>query len=228
LAGIDLDVRPGQAVALVGANGSGKTTLLRLVAGLVRPAAGSASVCGFPAGSLEARRSVAYVPDEPAGLDELTVAEQVTLLTRLYGTEDGPGERALETLGLRAVRDVPVGALSRGLRRRAALAAALAADPDVLVVDEATVTLDAEALAALESVLRARVMRGVTTLLATHDLDFVARACDRAVVLRGGAQVAAGPAAVAAALTALVGPSAKDGTHERGSTSATARAGHGV
>jgi ABC-type multidrug transport system ATPase subunit len=205
LADVDLVVEEGEVVALLGRNGSGKTTLLRLVAGLTMPSGGGVSVHGFRAGSLHARRRVAFVPDEPAGLGELTVAEHVALLRSLADAPDEPGERAVADLGLEEHLSERVGRLSRGLRRRTALAAALAAAPSVLLVDEATVTLDAGSVVALTRVLRDRARDGGATVLATHDVSFAERACDRIEVLRGGRVVGRGPARTAAALVALAG-----------------------
>ncbi len=203
LSDVDLEVDAGEVVALLGENGSGKTTLLRLVAGLTVPSGGSVAVHGHRAGTRSARRRVAFVPDEPAGLGELTVAEHVALLRALAAAPDDLGERAVSALGLREHASERVGRLSRGLRRRAALAAALASAPSVLLVDEATVTLDSTAVAALAGVLRDRARGGGTTLLATHDLAFAERTCDRVEVLRGGRIVGAGPGRTASTLVAL-------------------------
>lgn len=205
LAGVDLEVSPGEVVALVGANGSGKTTLLRVVAGLARPTEGTAAVHGAPVGTREARRGLAYVPDEPSGLDELTVTELVALLRRLSNAGEESGERALVALGLAGRRDVRVGTLSRGLRRRAALTAGLAAEPSVLLLDEATTTLDDGAVERLVRLLRAHADAGRSALVATHDLAFVESACDRVHVLRGGRLVGSGPGAVARPLARLAG-----------------------
>jgi ABC-type multidrug transport system ATPase subunit len=89
LDGLDLEAARGEIVGLLGPNGSGKTTALRVASGLVRPREGEGSVCGFPVGSLHARERLAFVPDEPSGLDELTASELVELMRALYrkGTE---------------------------------------------------------------------------------------------------------------------------------------------
>lgn len=200
---VDLDVQSGEVAGLIGANGSGKTTLLRLVAGLARPAAGHVTVLGFPAGSRSARQAVALVPDEPAGLDELTVAEHVALLRSLAGAPEGAGRDALDALDLTSRSAVRIGSLSRGLRRRAALAAALAAQPRVLLVDEVTATLDVDAVNAVVSLVRAHAAAGGCVLVSTHDLDFVSRACDRVHLLRRGRLVGAAPGPIAATLEAL-------------------------
>ncbi|MGL6278200.1 MAG: ATP-binding cassette domain-containing protein [Gaiella sp.] len=210
LAGIDLRVRAGETVVLVGPNGSGKTTLLNVVAGLRPPTSGSVRVGGAPPGSRAARRQVALVPDQPAGFEELTVTEQARLLVALAGSESRADETALAELELEPLADARLGTLSRGQRRRAALAAALAAAPRLLLVDEATATLDRGAVALLVGLLRRRARAGGAALLATHDLAFAQAVADRAVLLDDGRIVADGPVSTLSVLTRLR-------THEPGS-----------
>jgi ABC-type multidrug transport system ATPase subunit len=210
LTGVALEVGWGEVVGLVGANGSGKTTLLHVAAGLVAPDEGSVEVCGARAGSVAARRHVALVPDEPAGFDELTVAELVALVGALYAGDDAAAARAddlLDAFDLRAWRRAPVGALSHGRRRQAALVAAFAVAPSLALVDEAVATLDPRAAAALVRTLRAHAASGRAALLATQDLRFADEACDRLLVLAGGSVVAAGsPGALAAGRRVEEGP----------------------
>ncbi len=202
---VDLSVRSGEVVVLVGANGSGKTTLLHVAAGLRRPEAGQALVVGARAGSMAARRAVALVPDEPGGLDELTVTELVRLAGALAGAPGVAGDDAIAHFDLSAVRDVRVGTLSRGLRHRAALAAAVAAAPLLLLVDEAGATLDGSAVDALVACLRRHAARGGAAVVASHDPAFARRAADRAVLLSGGEIVGAGPTSCLRALDLLRG-----------------------
>jgi ABC-type multidrug transport system ATPase subunit len=191
----DVDVRVvgGEVVVLLGPNGSGKTTLLNVVAGLLAQDAGTVRVGGAPAGSRAARRLVALVPDEPRGLDELTVVEHVSLMAALAGVPSTTGLSALERFGLAAVLDERIGGLSRGERRRAAVAAALAAEPRLLLVDEATSTLDRTAVEAMAQVLRNQAACGGAALVATHDLPFARAVSDRALLLSRGAIVGGGP-----------------------------------
>lgn len=193
---VSLSVPAGAVVGLVGPNGSGKTTLLDAVAGIVRPRAGGIAIAGAPAGSRAAREAVAIIPDEPTGLDELTVDEQITLqraLRRRGETEVRRAEVLLDVFGLEAYRAVEMGALSRGLRRRAAIVAALQLDCPLTLLDEATAMLDPEAIVALDAALGALRDRGGAVLLATQDLHFAHRVCDEVAVLAAGRVVAAGP-----------------------------------
>lgn len=221
---VDLTVRRGEVVVLVGANGSGKTTLLHVAAGLRRPEVGEALVVGARAGSMTARRAVALVPDEPGGLDELTVTELVRLTGALAGAPGSAGEEAIARFDLSAVCDVRVGTLSRGLRHRAALAAALAAAPVLLLVDEAGATLDGSAVDALVACLRRHAAGGGAAVVASHDPAFARRAADRAVLLSDGAIVGGGPTSCVGALDLLRGgelPSV--GTEVAGGVGAAAR-----
>lgn len=192
---VDITVGPGEIVGLVGPNGSGKTTALLAVTGLLELDAGRASVAGHDAGTLPARRALAYVPDEPGGLDELTVAEHVALVLALHRAGERSRRRAqavAEALGLHARWHVRLGSLSRGQRRQASLVAAVALDTPLLVIDEATATLDPEAVVFLHEAITTRAASGAGVLLATQDLHFAERVCDTVVVLQDGVVVASG------------------------------------
>ena len=138
------------------------------------------------------------VPDEPTGLDELTVEEHVTLVHALWRADDAAVARAealLSAFGLAPRRRQRVGTLSRGLRRQASAVAALSLAPPLLLVDEATATLDPEAVVVLGEALAALAGRGCGVLLATQDLHFAESTChellllDRGVVVDRGARV---------------------------------------
>ncbi len=192
---VQLVVARGEIVGLVGPNGSGKTTLLHLVAGLTRPDGGGALVCGAPAGTLRARSSLAFVPDDPLGFDELTVIEQAGLLRSLYGAGPEWTDRVaalLEAFSLAGRRDTRLGTLSRGLRRQASFVSAFALGAPLVLVDEATATLDPEAVVVVRSILRAHARRGASTLLATQDLSFAEETCDMVVLLERGVVIDAG------------------------------------
>jgi ABC-2 type transport system ATP-binding protein len=202
LAGVDLDVRAGTIAGIVGPNGSGKTTLLNAVAGLVALDAGTIEVAGSPAGSRLARAASALVPDDPAGLDELTVEEHIALVHALWrpGVEAATrAEALLSAFGLEPRRRQRLGTLSRGLRRQASAVAAFSLAPPLLLVDEATATLDPEAVVVLGEALATLAGGGCGVLLATQDLHFAGAVCDELLLLDKGAVADRGePAALCA------------------------------
>ena len=186
---VDLDVRAGTVVGLVGPNGSGKTTLLHAVAGLLSIDAGTITVAGSAAGSRAARASSALVPDEPTGFDELSVMEHVSLVHALWGAGDPAAARAevlVKAFGLETRRDQRLGTLSRGLRRQASAVAALSLAPSLILVDEATATLDPEAIVVLSEAVSTLAARGCGVLLATQDLHFAGAVCHEIVLLHRG------------------------------------------
>jgi ABC-2 type transport system ATP-binding protein len=192
---LDLKVRAGARVALVGHNGSGKSTFLRLASGLLDPTEGTVEVSGAPAGSVDARRATSYVPDDPVLYDDLSVREHLTYISSLHGVEPEADEidDLLGRLGLAARADDLPARFSRGLRQKASLALAFARPFDVLLVDEPFVGLDAPGKEALLDQLDAVHTAGQTIVVATHDPTFVERV-DRVVALRDGEVVHDGPA----------------------------------
>lgn len=189
LRGVDLRVRAGKVVGLVGPNGSGKTTLLRAAAGLVAIDAGSIRISGAAAGSRSARANTALVPDEPTGFDELTVTELVSLVHALWAADaKAPGRAYVlaAAFGLGDRLDQRLGTLSRGLRRQASAVSALSLAPPLLLVDEATATLDPEAVVVLGEAVAALAARGCGVLLATQDLHFAGATCHEIVLLHRG------------------------------------------
>jgi len=209
LDGVDLDVRQGERVALVGANGAGKTTLLRILAGALAPQAGTVQWEGQPLGSLGRRalaRLVAVVPQQvPSGpLEDMTV-EDVASLGRtpyagwlgLRGETDADRAAVAEALGAVDADGLaarPLSQLSGGERQRAFLSMALAQQPRLLLLDEPTRHLDPHHQVALLELLRAlAATRGLTVLAVLHDLNLAAWFFPRLVLLHAGHIVADGP-----------------------------------
>ena len=186
LDGVDLEVREGEVVALLGRNGSGKTTLLRALACLRRPAAGV----------VEAKVPAAYVPQDPNSLlFAPTVRRELEQTLRLLGRRDhGEVDRWLATLGLVGVAARHPRSLSGGERQRVAVAAVAVGGAPVLLLDEPTRGMDAGSRAALEGAVARHAREGGAVVLATHDVELAARCATRAVVLGNGQIVACGPA----------------------------------
>ncbi len=202
---LDLDVVAGECLLVVGPNGAGKTTLLRCLSGLLRPSAGELRYRGRPFADLARRelaRHIAYVPQVRPAAVPLSVAE-VVLLGRypyLSTLQMAPAARdfaavdeAMERVGVAHLRQRPLDELSGGERQAVYIAAALAQESEVLVLDEPTTHLDARHqrdVAALLLDLKAE--SGRTVIAATHDLNLASLLGDRLLALAGGRAAALG------------------------------------
>jgi ABC-2 type transport system ATP-binding protein len=201
LAGLTLDVRPGECVALIGANGSGKSTAIRIIAGLLAPTAGEVTIAGADPHTEpeaeDARAALALVPDTPLLYDDLTVAEHLELVGLAHGVADDElVERIpalLERLGLHERRDFLPRELSRGMRQKTALACALIRPAELLVLDEPVVGLDPPSQALLSTLLTEAKAAGTAVLFTTHQLPFADGLADRAVMLQEGVVLDTGP-----------------------------------
>ena len=190
LDGVSFDADPGELVALVGPNGAGKSTLLRIIAGLMEPTGGLVTISGNAPGSVEARRSVSFVPDNPVLYDDLSVIEHLEYVARLHDFDEweARGAYLLGLLGLEdRSEDLPA-RFSRGLRQKTSLCVGLVRPLDLLLVDEPFVGLDARGKSALLELLDQTASDGATVIVSTHELSFVERA-DRCVALRDGSIV---------------------------------------
>jgi ABC-2 type transport system ATP-binding protein len=202
LAGVDLDVEPGELVGLLGPNGAGKSTLVKIACGLVHPTAGAAHVGGEPAGSLSARSMTGYLAELFRFPGWLRAGELLELHQRLSGSGGGGAERAqlLELVGLADAVDVRVEAMSKGMQQRLGIAQALVGSPKLLMLDEPTSALDPVGRRVVRDLLVELKRRGVAVLLNSHLLSEVERVCDRVAILVGGRIVARGsPAELAQA-----------------------------
>ncbi len=205
---LDLDVRRGECLAVVGSNGAGKTTLLRLLTGLLRPSAGELCYGGrsFPALSRrELARRIAYVPQirpsrVPLKVEEVVLLGRYPHLSRLQiaprAADFAAVEEALAVVGIAGLKGRPVDELSGGERQAVYIAAALAQQAELLVLDEPTLHLDARHQHDLASLLL-RLKSGAdrTVVLATHDLNLASLLGDRLLALVSGKPLACGPPA---------------------------------
>ena len=195
---LDLTVHPSEFYALVGPNGAGKTTTLRMVAGLLRPDAGSVSIFGIDAltDPVNAKQVMAWVPDEPMIYDKLTPLEYLEFVAGLWGiaptTSQSAAEALLASLGLEPHRNERCEGFSKGMRQKVALAGALIHDPRLIILDEPLTGLDAVSARHVKSILCDRVRAGCTVIMTTHILEVAERMADRIGVIAAGRLVAEG------------------------------------
>ena len=194
LAGVDVIVAPGELVGLIGANGAGKSTLMKIACGLVRPTAGEAMVCGAPARSREARRSLGYLAELFRFPGWATALEVLALHQQLAGSSRGQAERdeLLELVGLSDAAGRRVEGMSKGMQQRLGLAQALIGEPKLLLLDEPTSALDPAGRRDVRTLLLGLRDRGIAVLLNSHLLGELERVCDRVIILAHGRVVAGG------------------------------------
>jgi ABC-2 type transport system ATP-binding protein len=195
---LDLSIRSGEFYALVGPNGAGKTTTLRMVAGLLRPDAGSVAVFGIDAlaDPVAAKQMLAWVSDEPMIYDKLTPLEYLEFVAGLWGIDPHVSEPAanelLISLGLEPHLHERCEGFSKGMRQKVALAGALVHDPRLIILDEPLTGLDAVSARHVKGLLGDRVSAGCTVIMTTHILEVAERMADRIGVIAAGRLVAEG------------------------------------
>lgn len=203
LAGVDLEVGPGELVALLGANGSGKSTLVKAAVGLLPATAGTIELFGTPLARFRDHARLGYVPQRsdsvpgvPATIGEVVLSGRLArrrLAARPTRADRAAVQHALELVGMDHLRRRPVTDLSGGQHQRVLIARALATEPDLLVMDEPTAGVDRHHTAAIADLVGELTEDGVAVLLVAHDLGPVEPHVDRAVVLRDGEVAYDGP-----------------------------------
>lgn len=197
LRGISLEIRRGEMVCLMGRNGSGKSTLLKSMVGLVRPRQGSIRILGLDIRQTslpDITRRVGFVPQNPGRLlFQETVAGELDFTRRAHRLPPLSAASLLNRLGLEGLAAAYPRDLSSGERQRTALAAILAAEPEILLLDEPTRGLDYRHKELLAGILDGLRARGVTVVMATHDVELAARCAGRVVILGEGQVVVDGP-----------------------------------
>jgi len=191
LDGVDLDLRPGEVLALLGANGAGKSTAIGLLLGLLSADSGSAVLFGQSPQSLAARRRIGVML-QAAGIPDASKVGELLELTRSYYPDPRSVADCVALAGLDGLLDRRYGRLSGGQQRRVQFALALCGRPQLLFLDEPTTGLDIEARQGLWRAIRELVAQGSSVLLTTHYLEEAEALADRVVVLNRGRVVAAG------------------------------------
>jgi len=194
----DLSFRAGagEILGLVGPNGAGKTTTLRCAVGILPPSSGSVRICGHDLDRepVEAKRELAFIPDDPQLFEYLTVQEHLAFFGRIYRVADAPehGRRLLAQLELEDKRRALPQELSRGMRQKLAIACALIHRPKVLFLDEPLTGLDPAAMRRMKDRFVALARSGTCIVLSSHLLHLVEELARRILVIQNGRTVALG------------------------------------
>ena len=193
---LSFSVAPGEVLGLVGPNGAGKTTTLRAIVGIIAPTRGRVAIAGHDLATepVEAKRRLAFIPDEPQLFEYLTVEEHLRFVARLYGVGDATARirPLLEELQLLdKQRSLPT-ELSRGMRQKLAIACGLLHDPAALVLDEPLTGLDPGGMRRMRETIAARARAGASVILSSHLLHLVEELCTKLLVIHHGRAIAYG------------------------------------
>ncbi len=189
---LTLVIPEGQLFGFLGPNGAGKTTTMRMIAGILKPTAGTVEISGddIQARPLAAKSRLGYIPDRPFVYEKLTGSEFLRFVAAIFG-QDGPAveqraDELLELFELTPWKNELVESYSHGMRQKLIIASALVHRPSVIVVDEPMVGLDPRSARLLKDLLRGFVGRGGTVLMSTHTLEVAESMCDRiAIIMKG-------------------------------------------
>ncbi len=198
VAGLNLEVPRGCFFGFLGPNGAGKTTTIRMLMGLAPPTSGTIELLGLPMPehAVEIKRKIGLVPDESLLFDQLTGAEFIEFVGRMYGLERQMArERAGELLSLFELdvdRRKLIGDYSKGMRKRVAMAASLIHRPQLFLMDEPFEGVDAVGARLMKDLLLDQVRQGATIFLTSHVLEVVERLCDRVAIIDHGNIVVSG------------------------------------
>jgi ABC-2 type transport system ATP-binding protein len=193
---LSFEVKAGEIVGLIGPNGAGKTTTLRSIAGILLPTSGRVAIDGHDivADAIQAKRRLAFMPDEPHLFEYLTVEEHLRLMARLYAIEDFERRaRALmDELELAGRERSLPGELSRGMRQKVVIACGLVRNATTLLFDEPLTGLDPVGIHRMRQTIVARGQAGACILVSSHLLHMVEEICTRVVIMDRGRKIADG------------------------------------
>lgn len=188
LKGMEMKVASGEFAGLIGPNGTGKTTVLNIICGLLKADYGSAAIGGRPAVLMKGR--IGYVPQEIALYSDLSVAANMKFFAGLYGLkrrEASPViEEILYTVGLRGARSKKVRRLSGGMKRRLNIGTELLKNPDILILDEPVAGVDVKGISELVSILKGLSEKGMTIVMASHQMRLIEELCTSLYFLSEG------------------------------------------
>jgi ABC-2 type transport system ATP-binding protein len=187
-------VNSGEVLGLVGPNGAGKTTTLRVMAGIIPPTAGTVRIGGHDLASepIQAKRQLAFFPDEPRLFDYLTVRQHLAFVARLYGVKDPEAlaRPLLEELEIADRADQLPAELSRGMKQKLAIACGLLHAPSVMIFDEPLTGLDPLGIRRMKDSILRRAQAGAAVVLSSHLLHLLEEVCSHVLILKKGERIA--------------------------------------
>ncbi len=189
---LDLHVPAGELFGFLGPNGAGKTTTIRMLAGVLRPTAGSIEIGGVDMlrEPVRAKQMIGYIPDRPSIYEKLTGAEFLRFVSGLWGREGEEADRRardlLRLFDLEAWQDTLIESYSHGMRQKLLISSALVHSPRIIIVDEPMVGLDPKGARQIKDLLRNFAAQGGTVFLSTHTLEVAEALCDRIAILHQG------------------------------------------
>ena len=186
---VDLEIAPGECIALIGHNGAGKTTLIKLILGLARPTSGTINVMGRSPGTsgfVTLRRDIGFLPEHAIFQGSLTGRETLTFYARLKNASTQNLDQLFQQVDLMEAAGRKVSTYSKGMRQRLGLAQALIGNPRILVLDEPTSGLDPDSRARVYAIIEEKKADGVAVLLSSHALTELEARADRVAILHRG------------------------------------------
>lgn len=197
---LTLQVNPGEILGFLGPNGAGKSTTVKILAGMLKPTAGRASVAGFDVTThpLEVKKRIGYVPEAAALYESLTAREYLQLVSALHHQPFDDARRRigdlLEQLDLAAAMDQRLSEFSKGMKQKVLIVSALLHRPEVVFLDEPLTGLDASAALMVKELIRSLAAQRRTIFFCSHVLEVVERICTRIVIIDKGRVIADGSA----------------------------------
>lgn len=190
---VNLTIRKGEVVGLLGRNGAGKSTLMKIISGYIPPTEGEAFVCEFniDTSAKEAKKRIGYLPENNAMYPDMYVREYLTFIGELYRVKNIDFElnRIIQVCGLSKEQNKKIGTLSKGYKQRVGLAQALIHQPEVLILDEPTSGLDPIQLVEIRKLIQ-EIGKEKTVLLSTHIMQEVKAICSRIIIIDKGKIIA--------------------------------------
>src|SRR5687768_632184 len=197
---LTLTVKPGEVLGFLGPNGAGKSTTVKILAGMLKPTSGTATVAGFDVRShpLEVKKRIGYVPEAAALYESLSAREYLQLVSALHHQPFDDAKRRigelLEQLDLSSAMDQRLSEFSKGMKQKVLIASALLHRPEVIFLDEPLTGLDANAALMVKELIRSLAAQGRTIFFCSHVLEVVERVCSRIIIIDNGRVVADGTA----------------------------------